>query len=128
MKKSLRLFPIIALFATSFLYGLNLLIDIPESTLFWSRVLAIVGIIVYAISRKDLTTWILTSIIIGVFLGYDFPDVAIAMKPLSQGFIKLVKTIVGPILFATLVYGIAGHSDLKQVGRMAWKSLLYFYT
>src|SRR5690554_5784295 len=128
MKKSLRLFPIIALFATSFLYGLNLLIDIPESTLFWSRVLAIVGIIVYAISRKDLTTWILTSIIIGVFLGYDFPDVAIAMKPLSQGFIKLVKTIVGPILFATLVYGIAGNSDLKQVGRMAWKSLLYFYT
>src|SRR5690606_33398513 len=77
--------------------------------------------------KKDLTTWILTSIVIGVFLGYDFPNVAIAMKPLSQGFIKLVKTIVGPILFATLVYGIAGHSDLKQVGRMAWKSLLYFY-
>src|SRR5690606_26893570 len=49
-----------------------------------------------------------------------------AMQPLSQGFIKLVKTIVGPILFATLVFGIAGHSDLKSVGRMAWKSMLYF--
>src|SRR5690606_33457680 len=65
--------------------------------------------------------------LIGVFLGYDYPDIAISLKPLSQGFIKLVKTIVGPILFATLVYGIAGHSDLKQVGRMAWKSLTYFY-
>lgn len=127
MKKSLKLFPIVALFITSMLYGLNLLTDISENILFWSRVLAIVGIVVYAIRKKDLTTWILTSIVIGVFLGYDFPSVAIAMKPLSQGFIKLVKTIVGPILFATLVYGIAGHSDLKQVGRMAWKSLLYFY-
>src|SRR5690606_20313183 len=127
MKKILKIFPIAALFITSVLYGLNLLIDIPENVLFWARVLAIVGIVVYAIRRKDLTTWILTSIVIGVFLGYDFPDVAIALKPLSQGFIKLVKTIVGPILFATLVYGIAGHSDLKQVGRMAWKSLLYFY-
>src|SRR5690606_14750304 len=127
MKKLFTIFPIIALFITSVLYGLNLLFEIPENVLFWSRVLAILGIVIYAIRRKDLTTWILTSIVIGVFLGYDFPDVAIAMKPLSQGFIKLVKTIVGPILFATLVYGIAGHSDLKQVGRMAWKSLLYFY-
>lgn len=79
-----------------------------------------------AIFRQNLTTWILTCLILGVFLGLDFPDLARAMQPLSQGFIKLVKTIVGPILFATLVFGIAGHSDLKSVGRMAWKSMLYF--
>lgn len=80
-----------------------------------------------AIARRNLTTWILTCLVLGVFVGLDFPNLAIAMHPLSQGFIKLVKTIVGPILFATLVFGIAGHSDLKSVGRMAWKSMLYFF-
>ncbi|WP_270090316.1 dicarboxylate/amino acid:cation symporter [Sphingobacterium sp. SYP-B4668] len=89
----------------------------------------IVGIVlvITALRRKNLTTWILTCMILGIFVGIDFPNFAIALQPLSQGFIKLVKTIVGPILFATLVYGIAGHSDLKQVGRMAWKSMLYFF-
>lgn len=77
--------------------------------------------------RKNLTTWILTCMVLGIFVGVDFPNFAAALQPLSSGFIKLVKTIVGPILFATLVYGIAGHSDLKQVGRMAWKSMLYFF-
>src|SRR5690606_32347560 len=75
---------------------------------------------------KVLVTWILTCLILGVFVGLDFPNFARALQPLSQAFIKLVKTIVGPILFATLVFGIAGHSDLKSVGRMAWKSMLYF--
>jgi proton glutamate symport protein len=83
-------------------------------------------LVINALSRKNLTTWILTCLVLGIFVGLDFPDLAIAMHPLSQGFIKLVKTIVGPILFATLVFGIAGHSDLKSVGRMAWKSMLYF--
>lgn len=80
-----------------------------------------------ALVRKNLTTWILTCLVLGVFVGLDFPDLAVSLHPLSQGFIKLVKTIVGPILFATLVFGIAGHSDLKSVGRMAWKSMLYFF-
>jgi proton glutamate symport protein len=89
------------------------------------RVTALI-LVINALSRKNLTTWILTCLVLGIFVGLDFPDLAIAMHPLSQGFIKLVKTIVGPILFATLVFGIAGHSDLKSVGRMAWKSMLYF--
>src|SRR5690606_16391609 len=79
-----------------------------------------------AVARKNLTTWILTCLVLGVFVGLDFPNLARAMQPLSQGFIKLVKTIVGPILFATVVFGIAGNSDLKSVGRMAWMSMLYF--
>lgn len=86
-----------------------------------------VVLIAFALVRKNLTTWILVSMMIGMFIGIDFPNVASALHPLSKGFIKLVKTIVGPILFGTLVYGIAGHSDLKQVGRMAWKSMLYFF-
>lgn len=91
------------------------------------RWLTALVLILNALVRKNLTTWIMTCLVLGVFVGLDFPDLAIAMHPLSQGFIKLVKTIVGPILFATLVFGIAGHSDLKSVGRMAWKSMLYFF-
>ena len=86
-----------------------------------------VFLISYALMKKNLTTWILVAMMLGVFIGVDFPNIATALHPLSKGFIKLVKTIVGPILFGTLVYGIAGHSDLKQVGRMAWKSMLYFF-
>jgi proton glutamate symport protein len=81
---------------------------------------------VYAIYKKSLTTWILTSMVIGVEIGLDFPEVAKDLKILSQIFLRLVKTIIAPILFSTLVVGIAGHSDLKQVGRMGWKSILYF--
>lgn len=90
----------------------------------WATALVL---IINAFSRKNLTTWIITCMILGVFVGVDFPNAAMALQPLSKGFIKLVKTIVAPIIFATLVYGIAGHSDLKQVGRMAWKSMLYFF-
>lgn len=128
--KITKYFPVIALILftiAALIYGVNIFTDVSASVLFGSRVLGIIALFLYGIYRRNLTTWILVSILFGVFLGYDFPHTAISMKPLSQGFIKLVKTIVGPILFATLVYGIAGHSDLKQVGRMAWKSMLYFY-
>ncbi len=101
---------------------------LPESVLMTGRWVLIAALVLFAFYKKSLTTWILVSIVMGAAAGNDFPGVALALRPLSQGFIRLVKTIVGPILFATLVYGIAGHSDLKQVGRMAWKSLLYFYT
>jgi len=102
------------------------ILSVSPSVMMGVRWVTACVLLLNAISRKNLTTWILTCLVLGVFVGLDFPDLAIAMHPLSQGFIKLVKTIVGPILFATLVFGIAGHSDLKSVGRMAWKSMLYF--
>jgi proton glutamate symport protein len=64
--------------------------------------------------------------IVGVEIGLDFPVFSQNLRVLSQIFLRLVKTIIAPILFATLVVGIAGHSSLKQVGRMGWKSILYF--
>lgn len=76
--------------------------------------------------RKSLTTWILFSMVIGAEVGFDFPAVAQEMKIVSKIFLKLIKTIIAPLIFGTLVVGIAGHSDLKQVGRMGWKSILYF--
>lgn len=82
--------------------------------------------IYYAILKRNLTTWILVSMVIGALIGHEFPEVGQNMRVLSQVFLKLIKTIIAPILFSTLVVGIAGHSNLKQVGRMGWKSILYF--
>lgn len=83
-------------------------------------------LILYAVFRKSLTTWILVSMVIGTEIGLNFPDFAQNLSVLSKIFLRLIKTIIAPILFATLVVGIAGHSSLKQVGRMGWKSILYF--
>lgn len=99
---------------------------IPTTSLMIMRWVAIAFLIVFAIKKKSLTTWILISMVIGTEIGNDFPEIAVQLQVLSKIFLKLIKTIVAPLLFATLVYGIAGHSDLKQVGRMGWKSLVYF--
>ncbi len=90
------------------------------------RWIFILSLILFSLYKKSLTTWILTSMVIGVEIGLDFPLFAQNLRVLSQIFLKMVKTIIAPILFSTLVVGIAGHSDLKQVGRMGWKSILYF--
>ena len=121
-----RLFPLLIMTLGAIVYGINFFTPLSKEVLSGTHFVIGGAFLFYAILKKDLTTWILTSMILGVVIGVEFPGVAMALQPLSSGFIKLVKTIVGPILFATLVYGIAGHSDLKQVGRMAWKSLLYF--
>lgn len=89
----------------------------------WAAIISL-GLLTY--KKKALTGWILFSIIAGAEIGYDFPVIAVELKFLSKIFINLIKTVVAPLLFATLVVGIAGHADLKQVGRMAWKSILYF--
>jgi proton glutamate symport protein len=75
----------------------------------------------------SLTKWILISMAIGIGIGWGAPEVGAALKPLSTIFLRLIKSIIVPLLFGTLVVGIAGHGDdLKRVGRLAWKSLLYF--
>src|SRR5512144_1989046 len=69
---------------------------------------------------------VLVAITIGVLLGYFAPDTAKEMKPLGDGFIKLIKMIIAPIIFCTVVSGIAGMEDMKKVGRVGGKALLYF--
>ena len=73
-----------------------------------------------------MTFWIFFSLVAGVLVGVFFPEFAKQMDVLSKIFLKLIKTIIAPLLFSTLVIGIAGHADIKQVGRMGWKSILYF--
>jgi proton glutamate symport protein len=91
--------------------------------LWWLFTIALSG---YAFCKKSLTTWILVAMVIGIQIGFDFKELGLNLQVLSKVFLKLIKTIIGPILFSTLVVGIAGHSNLKQLGRMGWKSLLYF--
>ena len=100
--------------------------NIPETVLIISRWVTMVFLVGYAFSKKSLTTWILVSMVLGAEFGYDFPSIAIHLNLLSKIFLNLVKTIIAPLLFGTLVVGIAGHSNLKQVGRMGWKSIVYF--
>jgi proton glutamate symport protein len=102
--------------------GLNL----SEALLIPFRWLPIIIFLFYALKKKNLTTWIFFSMLAGIEFGYDLPLVAKEMNVVSQVFIRLVKTIIAPLLFGTLVTGIAGHADLRQVGRMGWKSILYF--
>ena len=75
---------------------------------------------------KILYVQVLFAIFVGIVLGHFWPDTGVAMKPLGDGFIKLIKMIIGPIIFCTVVTGIAGMSDMKKVGRVGGKALLYF--
>ena len=69
---------------------------------------------------------VVAAIVAGVMLGHVAPQLAVQMKPLGDGFIKLIKMLVTPIIFCTIVTGIAGMGDLKKVGRVGGKALLYF--
>ncbi len=75
---------------------------------------------------QHLYVQVLTAIIFGVLLGHFYPDTAIAVKPLGDGFIKLIKMLIAPIIFCTVVTGIAGMQDMEKVGRVGLKTLLYF--
>src|SRR5664279_3257964 len=69
---------------------------------------------------------VLVAVFLGVLIGYFFPEVGKSLKPLGDGFIKLVKMIIAPIIFCTVVHGIASMSDLRKLGRIGGKTLLYF--
>ncbi|KKB64306.1 C4-dicarboxylate transporter [Robbsia andropogonis] len=75
---------------------------------------------------KVLYVQVLVAIVIGILLGHYSPNLAVDMKPLGDGFIKLIKMIIGPVIFCTVVTGIAGMRDMKKVGRVGGKALLYF--
>jgi len=90
------------------------------------RWLAIAVIAAYAASRRSLTAWILVGLLAGAELGHDAPAFAAKLQFLGVIFLRLIKVIIAPLLFGTLVVGIAGHADLRKVGRLGIKSLVYF--
>jgi aerobic C4-dicarboxylate transport protein len=75
---------------------------------------------------KGLYVQVIIAIIIGILLGYFYPAFAIQLKPFGDGFIKLVKMMIAPVIFCTIVTGIAGMQDTKKVGRVGIKAIIYF--
>src|SRR6266851_4879547 len=77
--------------------------------------------------RRTLTQWILVGMVLGTLLGWAAPDVAVTLRPLATVFLRMIKSIIVPLIFGTLVVGIAGHGDdMKRVGWLALKAIVYF--
>jgi len=131
MQKGWKLFPYLLLGIISFTLVLivvkvNNILEISPVILLIFRIITVCLLFVYALRKRSLTTWILVCMVAGAEFGYDIPEVAKKLQVLSDIFLRMIKTIIAPLLFSTLVVGIAGHADIKQIGRMGWKSLLYF--
>src|SRR3954469_12726501 len=75
---------------------------------------------------KILYVQVLIAIAIGIMVGHFWPTIGVEMKPLGDGFIKLIKMVIALVIFCTVVSGIAGMDDMKKVGRVGGKALLYF--
>jgi proton glutamate symport protein len=80
-----------------------------------------------SLRRISLTRWILIFMLLGALVGWLNPDLGVSLKPLSTVFLRMIKAVVVPIIFGSLVIGIAGHGDdMRRVGRLALKSIIYF--
>src|SRR3954447_3806618 len=85
------------------------------------------AVIFRGLRRISLTSWIMISMVVGVLIGTWAPEFAVTLKPISSVFLRMIKSIIAPLIFGTLVVGIAGHGDdMKRVGRLALKSIIYF--
>ncbi len=100
--------------------------QVSPAVLAASRWLFIGAVVAYGIAKRSLTTWIVVAMVLGAEIGHDWPTFATNLRVVSQIFLRLIKVIIAPLLFATLVSGIAAHSDLKKVGRMGIKAIVYF--
>jgi len=99
---------------------------VPAPAAMALRWLALLLIASYATYRRSLTGWILVGLLAGAEFGHDAAATAAKLQFLGTIFLRLIKVIIAPLLFGTLVVGIAGHADLKKVGRLGIKSLVYF--
>jgi Na+/H+-dicarboxylate symporter len=99
---------------------------VPDDVPIVARTVAVAALVAYAAARRSLTVWIFIAMLVGLEIGFDWPHAAAHCKVLGQIFLRLITVIIAPLLFSTLVTGIAGHSNLKKVGRMGVKALIYF--
>src|SRR5262252_9529771 len=74
----------------------------------------------------SVTTQIFIGLVLGIAVGFFFPSFGVAIKPLADAFLRMIKMIIAPLLFSTLVVGIAGTGDLKAMGRIGLKAIVYF--
>ncbi len=90
------------------------------------RWVVVAACVAYGFKRRTLTAWIFIAMLLGAEIGHDFPNFATHLRVLAFIFLRLIKTIIAPLLFGTLVVGIAGHSNLRQVGRLGLRSIIFF--
>src|SRR5271155_2487943 len=110
-----------------FLTGAALQILAPGHT--WPvfiRDAALLLLAVATVRQRSLTLWIFFAMLLGLEIGLDYPQFAERLRFLSDIFLRLIKVIVAPLILATLITGTAGHGDLRAVGRIGIKSLIYF--
>jgi proton glutamate symport protein len=124
MNKNIPLWAALGVSAVALL--LHLVPGLPAVVLAGTRWFAIAAMLWLGWQKKSLTTWIFVSMFVGMAIGYDFPEIGTNLEVLSKIFIQLIKTIIAPLLFGTLVLAIAGQSNSAQVGRMAVKAFSYF--
>lgn len=102
------------------------LIGVSPAISLAARCIATAILATYALASRSLTAWILVGMAAGAELGHDSPATAMRFQVLGSIFLRLIKVIIAPLLFGTLVVGIAGHADLKKVGRLGMKAIVYF--
>jgi proton glutamate symport protein len=112
-----------ALFAAM---GFMILVHAPHPAILTVRWLGVAALFVYGWERKSNTTWIMVCLVAGACLGHDFPTVGVHGRLPSMIFIRLVKSIIAPLICAMLIRGIAQHSDIKRTGWLALKAIIYF--
>lgn len=98
----------------------------PHKVFLVPRCLGLLVLAFAAVRKRSLTFWIFVAMLAGFEVGFDLPAFASNLRVLSDIFLRLIKVIIAPLLFGVLVVGIASHSDLKKVGRLGIKSLIYF--
>jgi len=110
-----------------FFAGCLLLIPFPHhKSLIAVRSVGLLLLAIAGLCNRSLTFWIFFAMLAGLELGLDSPAFAVQLRVLSDIFLRLIKVIVAPLILGTLITGIAGHGDLRKVGRIGWKSLVYF--
>jgi proton glutamate symport protein len=110
-----------------FFAGLLLALFLPASkSLLAFRGAGLAILAVAGLQKRTLTFWIFFAMLAGLEIGLDAPAFAVQLRVLSDIFLRLIKVIVAPLILGTLITGIAGHGDLRKVGRIGWKSLVYF--
>lgn len=127
-KESSKVFPV-ALTGGLLLFGAGctlLAADHGQAAFAALRWVGLAALAYAGIQRRSLTSWIFFAMLVGLEIGLDWPGFATHLRVLSDIFLRLIKVIVAPLILGTLVTGIAGHGDLKKVGRIGLKSLIYF--